>query len=220
MGIVPKGRVKRISWYKSHANKWAEDPGAIGVTPEQVASLQAIVEEASVARNQQASAYGAARSATLRLKLAIEKLSFAGSCMVQQIRTQAAVSDDPGVYSKAWIPQPRKKSPIGKPGTPSDFGFKLEQIGWLNLSWTCKNPKGAEGTTYLVYRQLNGDGPFAYLGHAGKKKFLDKTLPAGVEYVTYQIQAVRSTATGTAAYFHVNFGRAGAAPMAAIHIAA
>lgn len=208
MGIVPKGRVKRISWYRTHAARWAQDPAAIGVTPEQVAALQALVDEARIAKIQQDRAYGAARAATMGLKAAIEKLSVAGSCMVQQIRTQAAVSDDPRVYSASWIPRPRKKSRIGQPGMPSGFAFDLEQIGWLNLSWKCKNPRGAEGTTYLVYRQVDGIGPFAFLGHAGKKKFVDKTLPAGAKYVTYRIQAVRSTATGPAAFFHVNFGGA------------
>ena len=217
MGVVPKGRVKRISWYKSHANKWARDPGAIGVTPEQVAALQVMVEEARVAKIEQDRAYSTARSATLGLKLALEKLSLAGSCMVQQIRTQASVSDDPAVYGKAWLPRPRRKSPTGKPGMPTGFKFTMEQTGGLNLSWTCDNPRGAEGTTYHVYRQLDNAGPFAFLGHAGKKKFRDTTLPAGVTMVTYKIQAVRSTAVGDWAEFSVNFGTgAGGAMMASI----
>ena len=220
MGIVPKGRGKRISWYKSHANKWAEDPAAIGVTPEQVAALQAIVEEARVARIDKARAYATARSATLRLKMAIEKLSIAGSCMVQQIRTQAAVSDDPAVYFKAWLPRPRKKSPIGKPGKPEGLDFKLDQVGWLTLSWTCKNPTGAEGTTYHVYRQLNDAGPFEYLGHAGKKKFRDTTLPAGVKTATYKVRAVRSTSVGPWAMFSVPFGGIGMPASAEMQIAA
>ena len=35
MGIVPKGRAKRINWYKVHVNRWLQDPQGIGATPGQ-----------------------------------------------------------------------------------------------------------------------------------------------------------------------------------------
>jgi hypothetical protein len=49
-------------------------------------------------------------------------------------------------------------------------------------------------------------GAFAPIGSVGRRKFTDATVPAGVASVTYQIRAVRSTATGPAAQFVVNFG--------------
>ena len=51
-----------------------------------------------------------------------------------------------------------------------------------------------------------GEGAFEYLGGAGEKKWTDSTLPAGATQITYQIQAVRSTAVGPWAQFNVNFG--------------
>jgi hypothetical protein len=45
-----------------------------------------------------------------------------------------------------------------------------------------------------------------YLGGCGPKQFTDRTIPAGVSGVTYQMQAVRSTAVGPWAQFNVNFG--------------
>jgi hypothetical protein len=64
----------------------------------------------------------------------------------------------------------------------------------------------AAGTVYQVGRRIGGAGEFTYCGGAGAKKFLDETIPAGSSQVTYQIQAVRSTAVGEWAQFNVNFG--------------
>ena len=49
MRTVPKGRSKRINWYKVHVTKWAEDPDGIGTTAAQVAALADMVEEARLA---------------------------------------------------------------------------------------------------------------------------------------------------------------------------
>ena len=64
---------------------------------------------------------------------------------------------------------------------------------------------------YQICRRTAATGEFAYLGGAGEKKFVDTTVPAGAPQVTYQIQAVRSTAVGPWAQFNVNFGAAPAA---------
>ncbi|HYE18082.1 MAG TPA: hypothetical protein VEA69_06545, partial [Tepidisphaeraceae bacterium] len=57
-----------------------------------------------------------------------------------------------------------------------------------------------------------GQGGFVPLGTVGAKSFVDATLPAGAAGVTYEIRAVRSTATGSAAQFPVSIGtRAGGA---------
>ena len=44
----------------------------------------------------------------------------------------------------------------------------------------------------------------------------NSTLPSAVASVTYQIQAVRSTSTGVAAQFVVNFGVGGGGEMTAM----
>ena len=130
--------------------------------------------------------------------------------MIHQIRAKAGMEGNL-VYSKSSIRPPRKRSPIGKPGAPYKFTFELRQDGYLALSWRCDNPKRATGTIYHVRRQLNGPavgngGDFVYLGHVGKKKFVDRTLPAGVASVTYEVQAARSTSSGAAATYQISFG--------------
>ena len=99
MSTVPKGRVKRIAWYRAHAAKWLDDAAGLGLTPERVEEFQALVEEASVADADQQRAYSAARSATLRRNSTLKRLSVAGSSILLQIR--ATASRDRHVYFKA-----------------------------------------------------------------------------------------------------------------------
>jgi hypothetical protein len=62
------------------------------------------------------------------------------------------------------------------------------------------------GTIYHVYRQLEAEGAFTFIGGSGSKKFTDTGVPSGVATIVYRIQAVRSTAIGVDAEFIVRFG--------------
>ena len=81
----------------------------------------------------------------------------------------------------------------------------LEANGALKLTWKCSSPR-ASGMTYQIYRRATPEGEFEYLGGTGEKKWTDNTLPAGSSQITYQLQAVRSTAVGPWAQFNVNIG--------------
>ncbi|MEZ0267772.1 MAG: hypothetical protein ACAI43_23825, partial [Phycisphaerae bacterium] len=120
----------------------------------------------------------------------------------------------------ALISPPARPAPIGPPGTPTNFKATLDAVGSLTLRWKCAHPKGAQGTMYAIARRIDdhgagaggagGQGGFVPLGTVGAKSFVDATLPAGAARVTYEIRAVRSTATGSAAQFPVSIGtRAG-----------
>src|SRR5439155_25688357 len=85
----------------------------------------------------------------------------------------------------------------------------IKQTGGLELAWKCPNPPGSSGTIYQVWRRATPLAEFEYLGGSGDKRFADTTIPAGSSQVTYQIQAVRSTAVGDFAQFNVNFGVSG-----------
>ena len=100
------------------------------------------------------------------------------------------------------IPQP-----VTELGTPTDCRVSLGADGSITLKWKCASPR-ATGMVYQVFRRV-GEGEFAYLGGTGEKKFTDSTLPTGASQVTYQLQAVRSTASGPWAQFNVNFGTTG-----------
>jgi hypothetical protein len=204
MGIVPKDKAKRINWYKVRLPQWAQDPQGIGSSPEQIARLEAAVEEARLARVEQYRAQLAARMATQRLHQAMEELTRVGSSTITGIRARGAV--DPAAYSKASVPPRRKKHRLPPPGKPYDLKFELQQVGWLTLSWKCDNHANAPGATYELRRQLNGVGEFELLGLVGGKKYVDKKLPAGVTRVTYQVRAIRTTGAGEVAHYSIDFG--------------
>jgi hypothetical protein len=95
--------------------------------------------------------------------------------------------------------------PIAAPGTPRELKVSFAGNGALILKWKCANPRGSTGVLYQIWRQIDG-GELTYLGGAGEKQFIDATLPAGSKQVSYQMQAVRSTAVGMWATFDVKFG--------------
>lgn len=100
-------------------------------------------------------------------------------------------------------------SPVPSPGACSNFNVTLSGDGSLLLKWKCRNPARARGTIYQVWRRVGSAADFTYAGGTGQKNFRETMLPAGTTTVTYQVQAVRSTATGPWAQFNLNFGSAG-----------
>jgi hypothetical protein len=207
--VLPATRVRRIEFCESHLGVFAERADSIGTTDAAVADLadktaatRAAYEAARVARN-------AARSATLAYHLAAAALTLGAADIVKQVKAKAATTADDGVYALASIPAPRPPSPAPPPGKPGNFAAALNAGGSVTLKWACANPRGTSGTLYQVWRRIGEAGAFQHLGATGVKRFTDATLPAGARAVTYQIQAVRSTAAGACAQFNVNFGVAG-----------
>ncbi len=122
-----------------------------------------------------------------------------------------------GIFVLAHVPPPATPTPVGPPGTPSDFTATLNPLGSLKLDWKCVNPLGSQGTTYQIFRKVGraSTGGFTFIGSSGTKSLTDDTLPAGASSITYKIMAVRSTAMGTAAQFLVNIGVGGSGEMTA-----
>ena len=110
-------------------------------------------------------------------------------------------------------------------GVYRDYGISSDEPtsrinGAVTLKWKCANPAGTSGTIYQVWRRDTPTGDFNYLGGTGSKSFDDATIPAGSGGVTYQIQAVRSTAVGLWAQFNVNFGVSSGGEMTASVVSA
>ena len=217
MPLIPPSIVDKISFYESRTAPWAANAVAIGTTAGAVTDLTTRTTAARAAFNAQQSAQAAAKAATLSLKMAVGAMGASGSDIILQVRAKAATAGD-GVYTLAQIPAPATPSPVGTPGTPTNFSAMLNGNGALLLKWKCANPAGSVGTIYQVWRRIGAPltAEFVYLGGSGTKGFVDGTLPAGSAAVTYQIQAVRSTAVGPWAQFNVNFGVAGGSMMASV----
>jgi hypothetical protein len=217
MRTVPRNILPRIGFFKSHVGKWAENAAALGLTEAEVATMAAKTEATRAALAAQRAAQQAARSATLMMRQADREMSRMGRSILQRIRGQAAVAGN-SVYALASVRPPKKGSKIAPPGKPSAFTIELQEIGWLTLRWTCKNPRGSTGTIYHVWRAPGIDQPFQYLGAVGERKFVDQRLPAGAARIVYKVQAMRSTAVGEAAEQTVNLASDRSMPAAMLRM--
>jgi hypothetical protein len=205
MGIVPENTLPRIEWYRARIARWVEHAAALGLPAEDVAQLEEKFAAAVERDQEQRIAQQRARSATAARDNAMEELSRHGAAMISRIRATASLGGG-SIYTLALLPAPAEPSPMGAPGTPSEFKAKLLSVGEIELKWTCKNPKGSEGTMYDVRRRIGNAGPFVSVGLIGKKRFLDTTVPAGSASVTYSVTAIRSTRRGESAQFTVHLG--------------
>jgi hypothetical protein len=214
MSLVPQTKIGKIQFYTNKLPFWQTNAVAIGTTAGAVTSLEAKLDIAAEKLTAQIAAQSAAKTAVLAADEAVKALADAGADIIKAIRAKAA-ADGNGIYVLGDIPAPATPTPVTQLGLPNKIAVAIEGNGALNLTWKCANGPSASGTVYQVWRRTGGSGPFTYLGGRGEKKFLDETLPAGATQVTYQIQAVRSTATGPWAQFNVSFGMSSAGAMTA-----
>ncbi|CAN5644026.1 hypothetical protein BH09PLA1_BH09PLA1_34570 [soil metagenome] len=205
MRVVPRNKQPQVQFFMTHLEKWTANSEAIGTTPEMVATLADQTEAARLALVEQQMAQQATRNATLKCQIALERMATTGAAILLQIRARAQ-TEGAGVYSLALLTAPAKASPIGAPGTPTEFTYMLDTRGALKLRWKCKNPRGAVGTIYEVRRSIGMEGELTFLGTTGQKRLIDDTIPAGTSRIVYQIRAIRSTAVGDWAMFNVSFG--------------
>ena len=214
MAIVPVPRGKKITFFQVRLQPWSDSAALIGLEAGDVVLMEDLVAEARAAQLAASQARSAARAATSRYRRAIENMCGHGSDCIRKIKAKAAAAggDWNDVYQKSLIPPAAAASPLPPPGKPDRFKVRLRQDGTLELSWTCKNPKGSQGTIYEVWRQDGGGaggaagGALRFIATAGVKKFVDETIPAGTASVIYQVIAVRSTRRGVPATYSVSFG--------------
>jgi hypothetical protein len=209
MAIVPRQLVEKVQFFETHLVAFGEHAAAIGLTAAEVAELQAKADAARDAHRVQQVAQQEARAATLGFNIAVDALGTVGVALLQKIRAHAESTQDPNVLHLARVPAAAKRSPTAEPGTPFELTTRLGGNGSLILQWKCKNPRGSTGTVYQLSRRIGPDGPFAYLGLTGEKRFVDNTIPAGATAIEYEIRAVRSTKAGEVAIFPVRFGTNG-----------
>lgn len=206
MSLYGKSKSGKVTYFNTHAAIWQAVATSIGTTTTACTALEALVSTAQEKLDAQAAAEQAAKLATSTANDAIAQMVAAGADIIKNIRAKAANSPNPQtVYDMAQVDPPAPPTPVTDLGTPTDFKVELGQTGAVTTSWKCSNPR-ASGTIYQVWRKLEGEANFTYLGGTGEKKFTDETIPAGSATTTYKIQAARSTAKGPWAVCQVMFG--------------
>ena len=205
MGTVPSKPLEKVQYYENHIAPFTTNATQIGLVTGDVTDLQARVTAARTAYEAHQAAMQTSKNATAAFNDAVAVLGVVGAALIKKIRAKAEQTGNRNVYTLAEIPAPATPSATPPPGKPTDLTVELDGNGAVILKFKCHNPAGSAGTMYQVYRSV-GDGPFQYVGGAGEKKFTDSTVPSGATKLTYQIQAVRSTAVGQWATFVVLFG--------------
>ena len=187
---------------KNFATIISTDFASYGITSAQATNYQTVSDNfvaaydaLKVPSTRTKAATAAKNTAKIFLKLAISDLS-------RIIEGQSTVTDEQKVLLGLNVR--KTPGPVDAPGTPTDFSATLRTDGALLLKWKCVNPANAVGVIYQLYRVV--DGGELTSGGAGKRMFIDSTVPMGTSTVTYTIQATRTTTVGVAADFLVKFG--------------
>ncbi|HPF41818.1 MAG TPA: hypothetical protein P5081_17920 [Phycisphaerae bacterium] len=132
---------------------------------------------------------------------------------VRSIRAFAELQPAPAkVYAMSRVAPPADPTPLPPPGRPTRLNATIDPpTGAMTLTWKAKHPAGVGGTTYVIRRKLPGESVFTLLGVVGKKRFIDETLPAGIESVQYSVQSQRGEKTSApSATLLVNIGKSAA----------
>jgi hypothetical protein len=199
-----------LEWSRVHDPIFHRHWNQIGLGKTQVVIFRAAMASAAAATLAQERLQQAALVATGQVEQSFAALAVAAGDAIRSIRAFAGTSGDPaGVYSLARIPPLAAPSPIPPPGRPGGLTVRLNAAsGSLTLRWKATNPANARRTTYIIRRKLPGETEFAFIGVAGKKCFVDETLPAGRESVQYTVQGQRANLSGPVSpIFNVNFGK-------------
>lgn len=196
--VVPKSITGRLSFFTVHAERWAQDPAAIGLTGEDVAALQAALDAATAARLTAEGARLAAESATLAQSLAVEALVSLGANLIAKVRVAAAVTDNTGVYTLAGLPAPSgpTRSDIPPPA-PRELTLTPLGTGAVRLAWASDLKRTS---FYRIDRAVTSPGaPDARLlplSGVRDNAFTDTSLPVGFARVEYLVTPVRQRRGG------------------------
>jgi hypothetical protein len=211
MSLFPSSpRPTFYAWVAAHAPIWKTQADNIGLTNAQVVTLEAALNQAQDDAQAQIDAAEAAKNATQVASASQAALRTQVSSLIGLIRSKANLSGDLSVWDLAQLPRPTTGTPVPPPAQPTDLKVSLNPTsGALTLSWKASNPPGGNGTSYVIRRKLPAQPNFEFLAVTGAKRFIDATLLAGPDSVSYTVQGQRADSTGPAsAVFTVNFGRA------------
>lgn len=198
-----------IEWCNAQAPVFVTEEAAIGLNKDQTQEFAEAADKARTLVVEQERAQQAALVATRKAAAGLRRLREAAGSTVRSIRAYAETTAMPdAVYSAARISPPAAPTPTPPPEPPTRLSATLDATsGALTLRWKARQGPGIRGTTYLIRRRLPGETGFTFVGSAGKKSFVDESLPRGTPGVEYTVQAQRGQRIGMpSAVLVVNIG--------------
>ena len=208
MAVLPNKLSELVAFCQARVTLWTA-PANIGLTPAQIASLSAAVNNATDKMALRTSAESAALAATAAQRTAGTDLRQIAAECVRSIKTFAEAQAKPElVYEEAQIPAPQPPSPAPAPAQPTNLTVAINPAsGALVLRWKCANPR-ISGVSYIVRRRAAGETGWTFVGVTGTKTFTDSSFLAGPDSVQYTVQGARSGVEGTISpIYTVNFGK-------------
>lgn len=187
--VIPTTKSEQLEFFEQRAPIWEANAAQLNLSVERTAELTALTTAARTAFNNAAAKRAQAKSATADQNDALSAMTGLGAELIKTIRTTAELENNPSLYGIAQIPAPKDPAPI-PPVEASNVAFDLLNDGSLELTW-----KGSvsTGTTYIVRRAITptGGNQQAYqdIAFADGKRFVDSTIPAGTERVSYVVRA-------------------------------
>ena len=177
---LPKKTGERIEYVEQHITPFTTNTVAIGLVSGDVTDLNAKATAAAPALTLRDSLWQQAEAATTDLNTKVDVMSVAWASCTNKIKGKALAVGGTSVYTLAEIPAPATPSPVGAPGTPTDFvATVLQGSGDVDLAWKCAQPAGASGTTYQVYRRYMPGEEWEYLGTSGEAQVHRRDDPRG-----------------------------------------
>ncbi|MEO0475927.1 MAG: hypothetical protein AAF085_08170 [Planctomycetota bacterium] len=180
----------RIQFFAQRLTVWADDPAAIGLTPQQMTELQGRTAATIAARDAALALRSQAASATAVQNEQLSGLMKFGSGLIASIRAFADLSAEPAaVFNRADLTPPAQGGgQLPPPVAATDVKTQLGSTGAITVSW-----KGtvANGTVYAVYRRFAQGTAYSQIGTATTKSFVDATVPVGTPEVSYYVVALR-----------------------------
>ena len=173
---------------------WNSTPTKYGTTASTVNQVKLAVQNARAAFDGAAAARQAAKEAAVGQDKALKAMKQTLSPVVNTIKAFIEASGDESLWEGSGLQPPAPRGTVPPPNAPTDLRAVINQQGEIEIRWKSRQPAGAQGTVFVIFRSVN-DGDLTQLDTVGGKSFTDENLPAGTRTVTYAIKAKRSSKT-------------------------
>lgn len=208
MARYPRPQKDLALWATQHADVWQAATN-IGLSGAQTALLGQRADAFEIALEQHAAAEAAARAARHQKDVAKAELRDLLAGLIGAIDTHAALTGDPGVYTRAMLPAPGTPHTRPTPDAPRLVALQMNTAGQIEL--TIEATTGGSAVFEIERQALDLEGktgPWAFVAVTASKTHVDTGTPRGVRIVNYRVRTrlTNGKASGWTAPQGVPFG--------------
>lgn len=179
-----------LDWAAYHLPIWAATgvPPTIGMTDEQVAAAQLKLSEAQTAFSEAEASRAEAVNKTAIKDQKVGSLRTVMGGLITQVDGFAKSTEDPSVYTKASIPEPKAKTPRTEAPVPTNLALRNTTNGRLVLTFDANKGLGSVFVIQRRYQTVDGVvSDFQYQDTIAEKTWTDQNVPNGLKWIGYQV---------------------------------